>query len=83
MSRFGSYIPDDVVRFKGLGELDPEDMWDLCLNPKTREEYVFKFSDFDKDMRKISIIMSSRKEFMEERARIMMNTSLDDIDLDT
>lgn len=83
MSRFDSYIPDDVVRFKGLGELDPEDMWDLCLNPKTREEYVFKFSDFDKDMRKISIIMSSRKEFMEERARIMMNTSLDDIDLDT
>ena len=83
MSRFDSYIPDDVVRFKGLGELDSEDMWDLCLNPETREEYVFKFSDFEKDMKKISIIMSSKKEYMEERARIMMNTSLDDIDLDT
>lgn len=83
MHRFDSYVPDDVVRFKGLGELDPDDMWDLCLNPDTREEYVFKFEDFKDDMDKISIIMSSKVEYMKARADIMMNQTLEDIDLDT
>ena len=83
MSRFDSYVPDDVTRFKGLGELDSDDMWDLCLNPKTREVYVFKFKDLEKDMKNISIIMSSKKEYMEARAKIMMNRTLEDIDLDT
>ena len=83
MALFETYIPDDVVRFKGLGELDGNDMWDLCLDPKKREVYVFKFEDFEKDMNKISVIMSSRKEFVEERAKIMMNRTLEDLDLDT
>ena len=83
MSRFDGYVPDDVTRFKGLGELDSEDMEKLCLNPKSREVYVFKFKDLEKDMKNISIIMSSKKEYMEARAKIMMNRTLEDIDLDT
>lgn len=34
-----SQIPEDVKefhRYKGLGEMDPDEMWDSCLNPDTR-----------------------------------------------
>ena len=83
MLKFEGYIPDDVTRYKGLGELDPDALLELCMDPKKREVYIFKFKDLESDIEKMNIIMSSKKEYMEARANIMMNEDLDDLDLDT
>lgn len=83
MSLFEDYIPDDVTRYKGLGELDSADLLKLCMDRDKREVYIFKFKDLEADLHKIDIIMSTKKEFLEARAKVLMNESIDDLDLDT
>lgn len=79
-----TYIPKGVERFKGLGELSSEEMRDLCLNPKKRTVVIFKFKkDLESEMKKINVIMSTKKEYAEARKRLLMNMTAEDIDLDT
>lgn len=77
------YIPNGVKRFKGLGELEPSEMHDLCMNPKTRTVAIFTFKDFEKDMDKINVIMSTKTEFAKSRKEILMHMRASDLDLDT
>lgn len=77
------YIPDGVKRFKGLGELEPKEMTELCMNRKSRTVVIFKFDDFEKDMDKINVIMSTKAEYARARRDIMMNLRADDLDIDT
>ena len=53
------------------------------MNKDTRTVAIFKFNDFKKDMDKINIIMSTKKEFVEARARIMQSQRISTLDLDT
>lgn len=77
------YVPAGVQRFKGLGELSPSEMKKLCLDKKTRTVVICKFDDFEKDMRKIDVIMSTKKECAESRKEITFGRSIDPLDLDT
>ena len=77
------YIPNGVKRFKGLGELEPKEMRELCMDKKTRTVIIFKFKDFDKDMDKINVIMSTKKEFAEQRKAIMYEITADPLSIDT
>lgn len=83
MHMIRKYIPKGVKRFKGLGELDPDEMRELCMDPKSRTVVIFKFKDFEKDMDKISIIMSTKKEYAEARKNILMSATASDLDIDT
>lgn len=76
-------IPSKIRRFKGLGELEPQEMKELCMDKKSRTVVIFKFSDFEKDMDKMNIIMSTKSEFAAARKDIMMSMSADDLDIDT
>lgn len=78
-----TYIPKGVERFKGLGELDQDEMRTLCMDPKTRTVAIFKFNDFEKDMEKINIIMSTKKKYAQARQDLILQTRLSDLDLDT
>ena len=78
------YIPNGVKRFKGLGELGPDEMSELCLDKDTRTVVIFKFEkDFEEEMDKINVIMSTKREYAEARSKLMMSLRLNDIDLDT
>ena len=81
------YIPDGgnvkVQRYKGLGELEPSEMKELCTNPETRTAIIVKFKDIERDMEKINIIMSTSKKYMEARSRILSGFRADDLDIDT
>ena len=78
-----SYIPDGVERFKGLGELDPDEMRNLCMDVDNRTVVIFKFKDFEKDMDKINVIMSTKKQHLEARKDILLNLRSDSLDIDT
>lgn len=84
MHAMRSSIPGGKVeRFKGLGELSPKEMKELCMNKDSRTVVIFSFKDFKKDMDKINVIMSTKKEFMEARARIIQGLTISTVNLDT
>ena len=62
-----------VLRFKGLGEMNPEQLWDTTMNPKTRmlkkvtvEDAALADETFSKLM---GDDVSARKTFIAERAK--------------
>ena len=84
MHAMRKHIPDKKIeRFKGLGELSPQEMSELCMDKDKRTVVIFSFKDFKKDMDKINVIMSTRKEFVEARAKLMGSMRASVLDIDT
>ena len=62
-----------IQRFKGLGEMNPDELWSTTLNPATRNLLQVKYSNsVKKDLDLIHTLMGndvvSRKEFIVENA---------------
>ncbi len=62
-----------IQRFKGLGEMNPEELWNTTLNPLTRNLLKVEYSkDINKDNKLIHTLMGndvvSRKDFIIENA---------------
>ena len=62
-----------IQRFKGLGEMNPEELWNTTLNPETRSLLQVQYSkDLKKDHKLIHTLMgndvSLRKDFIVENA---------------
>jgi DNA gyrase subunit B len=62
----------DVQRFKGLGEMNPEQLWDTTMNPLTRSLMQVQYEDFDNENPTFELLMGDevapRRAFIEERA---------------
>ena len=63
----------NIQRFKGLGEMNPEELWSTTLNPETRSLLQVQYSkDLQKDQNLIQTLMgsdvSSRKDFIVDNA---------------
>ena len=59
----------NIQRFKGLGEMNPEELWSTTLNPETRNLLKVQYSkDVKKDQNLIHTLMgndvSLRKDFI-------------------
>ncbi|GKX65436.1 DNA gyrase/topoisomerase IV subunit B [Inconstantimicrobium mannanitabidum] len=46
-----------IQRFKGLGEMNPEQLWDTTLNPETRTLYQVNIEDAAKAEKMVSLLM--------------------------
>ena len=62
-----------IQRFKGLGEMNPEELWNTTLNPETRNLLKVQYSkDLKKDNHLIHTLMGNdvtlRKDFIVENA---------------
>ena len=71
----------NIQRFKGLGEMNPEELWNTTLNPETRSLLQVKYSkNIKDDSELIDTLMgsdvSARKDFIIENAINVLNLDI-------
>ena len=70
----------DIARFKGLGEMDPHELWETTMNPETRTLKRIELEDAVKADEIFTILMGEkvepRKEFIEQNAKYVVNLDI-------
>ncbi len=71
----------NIQRFKGLGEMNPDELWNTTLNPETRNLLQVQYSkNLQKDQNLIKTLMgsdvASRKDFIIDNAINVLNLDI-------
>ena len=65
------YMPRTKQRLKGLGEMDPDNLWESSLDPKTRDLIQLNSDNIKAELERFNILhgknnADARKELMKE-----------------
>ena len=70
----------DISRFKGLGEMDPHELWETTMVPEKRTLRRITLDDAEKADHTFSVLMGEevepRKEWIEKNARFAINIDI-------
>ena len=66
----------NVQRYKGLGEMDPEQLWETTMNPETRTLIRVTIDDLARAERRVSVLMGDkaapRRQWIEDNVKFTL-----------
>jgi DNA gyrase subunit B len=62
LQRAGKQVVTPVPRFKGLGEMDADELWDTTMNPSTRSVRRITLDDVDAAEQALELLMGEKVE---------------------
>lgn len=84
MNKIDKYSPEIITRFKGIGELNPEEVMETSMNPANRRLQRITIEDIEgtDSIFKVLFGPSTNKVIDEARKKMMMDYEIDKDDID-